>query len=58
MRKRLYEIIELSQDNDIVSSIYDTLMMFSIIISIIPLAFKQTYTFSTTPTLLPPFYLS
>ena len=45
MRKRLYEIIELSQDNDRVSSIYDILMMFAIIISIIPLAFKQTYTF-------------
>ena len=45
MRKRLYEIIELSQDNDRVSSIYDILMMLAIIISIIPLAFKQTYTF-------------
>lgn len=45
MRKRIYEIIELSQDNDRVSSIYDILMMVAIIISIIPLAFKQTYTF-------------
>lgn len=45
MRKRLYEIIELSQANDHVSSIYDILMMAAIIISIIPLAFKQTYTF-------------
>lgn len=45
MRKRIYEIIELSQDNDCVSSVYDILMMAAIIISIIPLAFKQTYTF-------------
>lgn len=45
MRKRIYEIIELSQDNDCVSSVYDILMMVAIIISIIPLAFKQTYTF-------------
>lgn len=45
MRKRLYEIIELSHDNDRVSSIYDILMLISIIISIIPLAFKQTYDF-------------
>lgn len=45
MRKRIYEIIELSQDNDLVSSIYDIVMMVTIIISIIPLAFKQTYTF-------------
>ncbi len=45
MRKRLYEIIELSQDNDCASSVYDILMMVAIIISIIPLAFKQTYTF-------------
>lgn len=45
MRKRIYEIIELSQDNDFVSSVYDILMMAAIIISIIPLAFKQTYTF-------------
>lgn len=45
MRKRIYEIIELSHDNDLVSSIYDIVMMAAIIISIIPLAFKQTYTF-------------
>lgn len=45
MRKRIYEIIELSQDNDCVSSAYDILMMVAIIISIIPLAIKQTYTF-------------
>ncbi len=45
MRKRIYEIIEVSKDNDKVSMAYDILMMFSIIISIIPLAFKETNTF-------------
>lgn len=42
MRKRLYEIIEVSQENDKVSMTYDVLMMCAIIISIIPLAFKET----------------
>lgn len=32
MRKRIYEIIELSQDNDLVSAIYDIVMMAAIII--------------------------
>lgn len=43
MRKRLYEIIEVSQDNDRISLGYDILMMCAIIISIIPLAFKQPF---------------
>ena len=43
MRKRLFEIIEVSKDNDTISSIYDVLMMISIIVSIIPLAFKQNF---------------
>lgn len=45
MRKRLYEIIEISTDNDIVSQLYDIFMMLSIIVSIIPLAFKGTNKF-------------
>lgn len=45
MRKRVFEIIEVSQDNDTISSAYDIVMMISILISIIPLAFKQTYWF-------------
>lgn len=45
MRKRIYEIIEVSSDGDKLSLSYDMLMMCSIIISIIPLAFKQTNTF-------------
>lgn len=42
MRKRIYEIIEVSKDNDKVSMAYDILMMIAIVISIIPLAFKTT----------------
>ena len=42
MRKRIYEIIEVSKDDDKGSLYYDILMMISIIISIIPLAFKET----------------
>nr|WP_297704024.1 ion transporter [uncultured Butyrivibrio sp.] len=44
MRKRLFEIIEISEDNDKVSSLYDALMLLAIIISILPLAFKKSYT--------------
>lgn len=44
MRKRIYEIIEVSKDNDKVSMAYDILMMVAIVISIIPLAFKNTNT--------------
>ena len=42
MRKRLFEIIETSQGNDILSSIYDYMMIAVITISLVPLAFKQT----------------
>ena len=41
MRKRLFEIIEVSKDDDKVSFFYDIFMMLTIIISIIPLAFKE-----------------
>ena len=42
MRKRLFEIIEASDGNDLVSSAYDIIMLISIVISIVPLAFKQS----------------
>lgn len=42
MRKRLFEIIEVSKDNDLASSIYDAFMMIIIILSLIPLTFKET----------------
>ena len=43
-RKRLFEIIEVSKDNDKLSDVYDTFMLFTIVISIIPLAFTTTNT--------------
>ncbi len=42
MRKRLFEIIETSEVNDLASSLYDIIMLIAIVVSIIPLAFKQT----------------
>ena len=41
MRKRIYEIIEKSEGNDIVSTIYDYLMIIVIVASLVPLAFKS-----------------
>ena len=43
MRKRIYEIISTSDGNDKLSSIYDIFMMSVIIISLIPLVFKQSF---------------
>ena len=40
MRKRIYEIIEKAEDQDILSAIYDYFMIVVIIMSLIPLAFK------------------
>lgn len=45
MRKRLFEIIELSKGNDRISGIYDTIMLVMIILSLIPLAFKSNIAF-------------
>lgn len=47
MRKRIYEIIEVSHDDDKVSFAYDIIMMLVIILSLLPLAFKQTNTLFT-----------
>ena len=41
MRKKLYQIIETANDN-VLSKIYDFFMMTAIIVSIAPLAFKET----------------
>ena len=41
MRKRIFEIIEVAEDNDKCSKIYDTFMMITICVSIFPLAFKN-----------------
>lgn len=40
-RKRIYEIIEKSEGNDTLSSVYDFSMIVVIFISLIPLAFKE-----------------
>lgn len=42
-RKRIYEIIELSAENDRVSSAYDFTMMVTILVSLVPLVFKQEH---------------
>lgn len=43
MRKRLYEIISASNGNDKLSSVYDIFMMTVIIVSLVPLIFKQSF---------------
>lgn len=45
MRKRIYEIIEVSNEGDRLSMAYDILMMCTIVISILPLAFKNSNPF-------------
>ena len=44
-RKRIYEIIEKSDGNDRFSTVYDITMIFVIVLSLIPLAFKQENSF-------------
>lgn len=44
MRRRIFEIIEVGEPDDKVSIIYDRIMFALIIISVIPLFFKQTNT--------------
>lgn len=41
MRKRIYEIIEVANDDDKLSALYDMFMMIVICASIIPLCFKE-----------------
>ena len=40
-RKRIFEIIESAKESDRVSNLYDIFMMVTIVVSIIPLAFKE-----------------
>lgn len=42
MRKRIYEVIELSKDNDRLSTVYDTFMILMITLSLVPLVFKES----------------
>ena len=48
MRKRVFEIIEKSNDNDMASSFYDYFMIVVIFISLVPLAFKNTSVWGET----------
>lgn len=41
MKKKIYQIIEPAEDN-VLSKIYDIIMMLAIVVSLIPLAFKET----------------
>ena len=43
MRKRIFEIIEMSSGKDVASSIYDYFMIIVILASLVPLAFKQEH---------------
>lgn len=43
MRKRIYEIVEKSPNDDILGKIYDAFMIVAIFFSILPLCFKQQY---------------
>lgn len=43
MRKRIFEIIEASNGNDKISTPYDIFMIITIIVSLVPLAFKTEY---------------
>ncbi len=40
LRKNIYDIIEVADDNNKISGLYDLFMMITIIVSLIPLAFK------------------
>lgn len=40
-RKRIFEVIEASKDGDKLSSIYDSFILITVIVSLIPLAFKE-----------------
>ena len=44
MRKRIFDIIEVSRDGDRVSAVYDFFMIFVIVVSLVPLAFKEETT--------------
>lgn len=40
-RKRIYEVIEAARDGDKLSTIYDSFILITVIVSLIPLAFKE-----------------
>ena len=44
-RKRIFEIIEVADENDRLSALYDSLMILCIVLSLLPLVFKETTPF-------------
>ncbi len=44
-RKRIFEIIEVAKEDDRLSAVYDSCMLLSIFLSLIPLVFKETTPF-------------
>ena len=42
LRKRIYEIIEVAREGDRLSALYDSLMLLIILLSLLPLVFKET----------------
>ena len=47
-KKRLYEIIEASRDNDIVSQAYDIMMLVAVVVGLIPLMLKTESVYTKT----------
>lgn len=43
LRKKIYEIIEVSDGHSVLSSVYDYFMIFVIVLSLSPLVFKENY---------------
>ena len=44
MRKKLFSIIESAENDSKLSNVYDFIMMATIVVSVVPLAFKETNT--------------
>ncbi len=42
MRKRVFQIIEVAAEKDILSKVYDITMMMVIVVSLVPIALKST----------------
>ena len=48
MRKRIFQIIEVAEESDRASAVYDCIMLITIVVSMIPLMFKETTTLFIT----------
>lgn len=47
MRKRIYDVIEVAREDDKLSAVYDSFMIVMIILSLVPLLFKESTSFLT-----------